>query len=322
MKAIRYRKYGSPDVLEYEEVPKPVPTEDEVLLQVRAASVNPYDWHFMRGTPYIVRIVASGLRRPKFTGLGADVAGRVESVGDRVTQFKPGDAVFGTCKGSFAEYACASDSALVTKPANVTFEQAACIPLAALTALQALRKGQIQTGQKVLINGASGGVGSFAVQIAKCFDTEVTGVCSTRNVDMVRSIGADHVIDYNQLDFTKTGIRYDLFLDCVGNRSLLECRRVLKSVGICVAAGGRSGRWRMGLLRGLRAMLVSQLGTRKLVGFLAKSNKEDLTTLRALLETEKLVPVIDRRYLLDEVPEAIRYIEAGHARGKVVISLG
>ena len=237
MKAIVYHCYGSPDVLRFEEIEKPTAGDNEVLIKVRAASVNPYDWHFMRGTPYLVRMMA-GLRKPKATRLGADVAGRVEAVGRNVTQFKPGDDVFGTCVGAFSEYVCVSESALVMKPDTVTFEQAASVPIAAFTALQGLRNGgQIQSGQKVLINGAAGGVGTFAVQIAKSFGAAVTGVCSTRNVEMVRSIGADCVIDYTQEDFTKRGQSYDLMLDCIGNHSLSACRRVLNPSGIYIPAG-------------------------------------------------------------------------------------
>jgi NADPH:quinone reductase-like Zn-dependent oxidoreductase len=274
----------------------------------------------MRGTPYIVRIFA-GLRKPKIAQLGADVAGQVESVGRNVTQFKPGDEVFGSCRGAFAECASASESAVVLKPDNVTFEQAAAVPIAAFTALQGLRdKGKIQPGQKVLVNGASGGVGTFAVQIAESFGASVTGVCSTRNVDMVRSIGADQVIDYTKQDFTKSDQRYDLIFDTIGNHSLWARRRVLSPKGICVTAGGPSGRWKMGLARSIGALVLSIFGSRKLVGMLAKSNKGDLATMHDLMKAGKVTPVIDRRYTLNEVPDAIRYLEEGHASGKVVIS--
>lgn len=321
MKAIVYHNYGSPDVLKCEEIEKPTPGDDEVLIRVRAASVNPLDWHFMRGTPYFVRIPA-GLRKPKVTRLGVDVAGQVEAVGRNVTQFKPGDEVFGSCRGAFAEYACTSESALVMKPDNVTFEQAASVPVAAYTALQGLRdKGQIQPGQKVLINGAAGGVGTFAVQIAKWFGADVTGVCSTRNVEMVRSIGADQIIDYTQEDFTKRGQRYDLLFDCVGNHSLLACRRVLNPKGIYIAVGGPSGRWMIGpLASGITALVLSRFVSQKLVMVLARRSKEDLTIMRELMEAGKVTPIIDKRYRLSEVPEAIRYLEEGHARGKVVIT--
>ena len=322
MKAIVYHDYGSSDVLKCEEVEKPTAGEHEVLIRVRAASVNPYDWHFMRGEPYLLRIVG-GLRKPKVTRLGVDVAGQVEAVGRNVTQFKPGDEVFGGCRGAFAEYACASESALVTKPVNVTFEQAGSVAVAAYTALQGLRdKGQIRPGQKVLINGAAGGVGTFAVQIAKSFGADVTGVCSTRNVDMVRSIGADRVIDYTHEDFTKSGDRYDVILDNVGNHSLALFRRALNPKGRYIAVGGPSGRWMIGALaRVFAALVLSRFVSQKLVMVLAKPNQEDLSIVRGLMEAGKVTPVIDRRYRLSEVPEAMRYLEEGHARGKVVITL-
>jgi len=318
MKAIVYRNYGSADVLKYEEIEKPTAGDDEILIKIRAASVNPLDWHFMRGTPYVVRIVA-GLGKPKVIRLGVDVAGQVEAVGRSVTQFKPGDEVFGTCRGAFAEYGCTSEEALVVKPANVTFEQAASVPIAAFTALQGLRKGKIRPGQKVLINGAAGGVGTFAVQIAKTFGADVTGVCSTRNMEMVRSIGADQVIDYTREDFSKGEQRYDLIFDCVGNHSLLAYRRVLNRNGILIMAGGSSGRWQMGLARAIRALVLSKFGSESFLGILAKKSKEDLTVMHDLMEAGKVRPVIDRRYKLSEVAEAIRYLEEGHARGKVVI---
>jgi NADPH:quinone reductase-like Zn-dependent oxidoreductase len=323
MKAAVYSRYGPPDVVQIKDVEKPVPKDNEVLMEVRAASVNPLDWHFMRGTPYFVRIM-TGLRKPKDKRLGVDVGGQVEAVGRNVTQFKPGDEVFGACRGAFAEYACASESALAMKPDNVTFEQAASVPIAAFTALQGLRdKGQIQPGQKVLINGAAGGVGTFAVQIAKSFGADVTGICSTRNVDMVRSIGADRVIDYTQEDFTKSGQRYDLMLDSVGNRSLSACRRVLNPKGIYIPVGGEAGRWMIGpLARSITALVLSRFVSQKLVAsFLAKPSKEDLTIMHDLMKAGKVTPVIDKRYRLSEVPEAIRYLEEGHARGKVVITL-
>jgi NADPH:quinone reductase-like Zn-dependent oxidoreductase len=323
MKAISYDRYGSPDVLKYGETTKPAPADDEVLIKIRAAAVNPYDWHFMRGEPYAVRIAAGGLRKPKDSRLGADVAGEIEVVGRNATQFKPGDAVFGMCKGAFAEYACASESKLVMKPDNVTFEQAASVPIAAFTALQGLRdKGKLQPGQQVLINGAAGGVGTFAVQIAKSFGAEVTGVCSTRNVEMVRSIGADHVIDYTQEDFTKSARRYDVILDCVGNHSFSECRRVLNARGSYVVAGGSSDNWMIGpLARALKALVLSWFVSQKQFMVLAKPSKEDLTIMGELMATGKVTPVIDRSYSLREVPDAIRYLEAGHARGKVVITV-
>jgi NADPH:quinone reductase-like Zn-dependent oxidoreductase len=323
MKAIVYYNYGSPDVLKCAEIEKPAVGDNEVLIKVRAASVNPLDWRLMRGVPHVFRILFR-LRGPRITRPerpGRDVAGQVEAVGTNVTQFKPGDEVFGWCQGAFAEYACASESALVVRRDNVTFEQAASVPVAALTALQGLRdKGKILPGQKVLINGAAGGVGTFAVQIAKSFGADVTGVCSTRNVDMVRSIGADHVIDYTREDFTKSGQRYDLILDCVGNHSLSACRRVLNPKGICVIAGApkKPGIF---LARAITAPVLSRFVSQKFAMFIAKLRKEDLTILHELMATGKVTPVIDKRYKLSEVPEAIRYLEEGHARGKVVITL-
>jgi NADPH:quinone reductase-like Zn-dependent oxidoreductase len=321
MKAAVYIRYGPPDVVQISDVEKPVPKDNEVLIKVRAASLNPLDWHFMRGTPYAVRVVA-GLRKPKIPGLGVDVAGQVEALGAKVSQFKLGDEVFGSCKGAFAEYVCASEAVLVMKPANVTFEQAASVPVAAYTALQGLRdKGHIQAGQKVLVNGAAGGVGTFAVQIAKSFGAEVTGVCSTRNLDMVRSVGADRVIDYTQEDFTKSAQRYDLFFDGVGNHSLLASRRVLNPKGIYVGAGGTTDNWMIRpLLSAISSLVLSLFGNKKLLMVLAKPNKQDLAWMREHMESGKITPVIDRRYNLNEAPEAIRYLETGHARGKVIIT--
>ncbi len=321
MKAIVYSNYGSPDVLKYEEIEKPTAGDSEVLIKVRAASVNPLDSHLMKGKPYIARVLF-GLRKPKITRPGRDVAGQVEAVGRNVTQFKPGDEVFGLCQGAFAEYVCTPEAALVIKPNNVTFEQAASAPVAALTVLQGLRdKGQIQPGQKVLINGAAGGVGTFAVQIAKSFGADVTGVCSTRNVDMVRSIGADQVIDYTQEDFTKSGHRYDLIFDLVANHSVLACRRVLNPKGRYIMAGALSGRLIGFLAFPIKALVLSRFVSQKFVVFIARSSKEDLTIMGELIATGKVTPVIDKRYRLSEVPEAIRYLEEGHARGKVVITL-
>jgi NADPH:quinone reductase-like Zn-dependent oxidoreductase len=321
MKAIVYHEYGSPDVLKCEETDKPTIGDDEVLIRVRAASVNPLDWHLMRGEPYIIRAM-SGLRKPKPTRPGVDLAGQVEAAGRNVTQFQPGDEVFGASTGAFAEYVCAGENKLVLKPANLTFQQAATLPVAAISALQGLRdKGRIQPGQKVLINGAAGGVGTFAVQIAKSFGAHVTGVCSTRNVDLVRSIGADHVIDYTQEDFTQSGQRYDLVYDCVGNHSLSAFRRVMTSRGNYVMVGGPAGRWIGPMDRALKALLLSLFVSQKLSMFLASTNKEDLVVLRELIEAKKVTSVIDRCYTLSEVPEAVRYSEEGHARGKVVITL-
>jgi NADPH:quinone reductase-like Zn-dependent oxidoreductase len=328
MKAAIYTRYGPPEVVQIADVEKPVPKDDEVLIRVRAAAVNPYDWHFMRGEPYPVRIAAGGLRKPKDSRLGADVAGEIEAAGKNITQFKLGDAVFGSCKGAFAEYACASESNLALKPDNVTFEQAASVPIAAYTALQGLRRGgltkdgKIQPGQKILINGAAGGVGTFAVQIAKSFGADVTGVCSTKNVEMVRSIGANQVVDYTQEDFTKSARRYDVILDCVGNHSFSESRRVMNPRGIYVGAGGTSDNWMIGPLTGaLKALVLSWFVSQKQVMVLAKPSKEDLTIMAQLMAIGKVTPVIDKRYSLREVPEAVRYLEAGHARGKVVITV-
>ena len=326
MKAIVYHNYGSPDVLRLEEIAKPVPNDNQVLVRVRAASVNPLDWHYMEGTPYLVRLLDFGLLKPKVVRLGVDYAGTVEAVGKNVKQFKPGDDVFGGKTGAFAEYVCAlADRAVTLKPANITFEQAASVPIAAITALQGLRdKGKVQPGQKVLINGASGGVGTFAVQIAKSFGADVTGVCSGRNVDLVRSIGADQVIDYTKEDFTRSGQRYDLIIDNVGNRSLLECRRVLKPEGIYVMIGGGGPSeqgWIGPLVNPIRALVLSQFVSQKMGMMLADLNQKDLTILGDLMQAGKVTPVIDRRYTLSEVPEAIRYLEQGHARGKVVITV-
>ncbi|HUA13794.1 MAG TPA: NAD(P)-dependent alcohol dehydrogenase [Verrucomicrobiae bacterium] len=322
MKAIVRHKYGPPDVLRLEEVENPVPADNDVLIQVRAASVNPYDWHFMRGDPYPLRLMAGPLR-PRFAGLGADVAGEVAAIGKSVTRFKPHDAVFGTCQGSFAEYASAGERRLAMKPASLTFEQAASIPIAGITALQALRdEGRIQPGHKVLINGAAGGVGTFAVQIAKSLGGMVTGVCSSRNAEMVRSLGAEQVIDYTREDFTKSTERYDILLDLVGNRSLLACRRVLGQEGIYVGAGGKTDPWMIGPLIGmLVGVVLSASGRRKFASMLAKGNSEDLTTLGELITAGRVTPVIDRRYTLNDVADAVRYLEEGHARGKVVINI-
>jgi NADPH:quinone reductase-like Zn-dependent oxidoreductase len=322
MKAIVYRCYGSADVLELEDVEKPTPTDNEVLVKVAAAAVNPLDWHYMRGSPYFMRL-GSGLGKPKDTRLGVDFAGMVEAVGSKVTLFKPGDEVFGGRTGAFGEYVVVrEDRAVVPKPANVTIEQAASVPIAALTALQALRdKGELQPGQKVLINGASGGVGTFAVQIAKSLGAEVTGVCSTRNVDMVRSIGADHVFDYTKEDYTESGQRYDLIIDMVGNHSLSANRQVLKPEGKFVIIGGAKGNWLGPLMGPLKAALFSPFVDQEFGMMLARMDKEDLVFLGELMQSGKVTPVIDRRYRLDEVPAAIEYSEEGHARGKIIINL-
>jgi len=326
MKAAIYRRYGPPDVLQIEDIEKPEPKDDEVLLKVRATGVNPLDSHLMKGRPYILRLLL-GLGKPKIKRPGVDVSGEVDAVGSNVTQFKTGDAVFGMCKGTFAEYVCAPESAVVIKPDNITFEQAAAAPVAALTALQGLRdRAHIQPGQKVLINGAAGGVGTFAVQIAKSFGGEVTGVCSTRNVDMVRSIGGDHVIDYTQEDFTKAnptnGEGYDIIFDNVGNHSLSACRRLLNPKGRVLMVGHQTGRGIISLLaRLVTALLWSRFISQEFVFFIAKLNKQDLALISELMASGKVTPVIDRRYTLNQVPDAIRYLETERAQGKVVITL-
>jgi NADPH:quinone reductase-like Zn-dependent oxidoreductase len=323
MKAIVHHGYGSPDVLRLEELDTPVPDDGQVLIRVRAAAVNPLDWHYMRGTPYVMRL-GTGMFAPEVEQLGVDFSGTVEAVGKDVTKFRPGDEVFGGRTGAFAEFVCVGqDRAVVRKSANLTFEQAASVPIAALTALQSLRDAaRVQPGQTVLINGASGGVGTFAVQIAKSYGAEVTGVCSTRNLELVRSLGADHVIDYTQEDFTEGAQRYDVLLDCVGNHSLLACRRVLKPEGKYVMIGGPSGRWLRPMDSALEAMVLSQLVSQDMGMFLADMNQEDLAVLSELMASGKVTPVIDRTYQFSELPEAIRYLEEGHARGKVVVTLG
>jgi len=323
MKAILQTKYGPPDVLQLKEVEKPSPTETQVLVKVHAASVNALDWRPFEMSPILVRLMGGlmggGLLKPKDTSMGVDVAGRVEAVGGSVKQFQPGDEVFGVAKGAFAEYACAAENKLALKPANLSFEAAAAVPIAAFTALQGLRdKGRIQPGQKVLIYGASGGVGTFAVQIAKAFGAEVTAVCSTRNLDIARSIGADHVIDYMREDFTKDGQHYDLILAVNGYHPILDYRRSLSPSGICVVLGGSMAQIFQGLLLG---PLVSRIGSKKIGNMLARSNQKDLVFMRELLEAGKVVPVIDRCYPLSEVAEAIRYLVEEHAQGKVVITV-
>jgi NADPH:quinone reductase-like Zn-dependent oxidoreductase len=332
MKAIVYHEYGSPDVLELKDIDKPLVKDDQVLVRVHAASVNRLDWHLLRGRPYISRLQA-GLRRPKDRVLGADVAGKVEAVGKHVMQFQPGDEVFGSLFGhgfgAFAEYVSVSDDLVELKPANLSFDQAAAVPVAALTALQGLRDhGRIEPGQEVLIIGASGGVGTFAVQIAKSFGVEVTGVCSTRNVDMVRSIGADHVIDYTQEDFTDGGQRFDLIFETAGSHSPSEIRRALTSKGtlVLIGHGGSEGRWIGPVGRLIRALVLSRFVSQRMVSYIGKPNyssgpnQGDLATLKELIEAGKITPVIDRTYLLRETPAAIRYLEEGHTRGKVVIT--
>jgi NADPH:quinone reductase-like Zn-dependent oxidoreductase len=326
MKAIVYYEFGSPDVLRLEEVEKPVPNDNQLLIKVRAVSVNPLDWHFMEGTPYIARPLAFGSLKPSVTRLGVDYAGTVEAVGKNITEFKPGDEVYGSRFGAFAEYVVASDKSLALKPATLTFEQAASLPVAALTALQALRDhGKIQPEQKVLINGASGGVGTFAVQIAKSFGAEVTGVCSGRNAGLVRSLGADHVIDYTKEDFTKRAERYDLILDNVGNQPLSGFLRVLTPKGKYVAVGGggvNDSRWTGPLIGVLKMLMLKPFVTQEMRMMLSEMNKKDLAILADLVQSGKVKPVIDRTYTLSQLPEAMRYLEEGHARGKVVVTVG
>ncbi len=319
MKAIVYHRYGSPDVLQCEDIEKPSAGDNEVLIKVRAASVNPFDWRLMRGKPLFIRLMIGGLRKPKITRPGRDVAGQVEAVGRNVTQFKPGDEVFGACEGAFAEYVCTTEDRLALKPAKLSFEDAAAVPVAAITALQGLRdQGRIQPGQKVLVDGASGGVGTFAVQIAKSFGAEVTAVCSTRNMDTARSLGADPVINYSREDFTQSGQCYDLILAANAYHSIFEYRRALSQDGIYVMAGGG---WAQILQATLLGPLLSLMGSKKMRFFGAKIEKKDLVFLKDLLEAGEIVPVIERRYPLSEVAEAMRYLEEGHARGKVVITL-
>jgi NADPH:quinone reductase-like Zn-dependent oxidoreductase len=323
MKAIVRHAYGSPDVLELRDVDRPVVDDDGVLIRVRAASVNAYDWHVMRGHPYLVRM-DEGLRKPKSIATGVDMAGTVEAVGPNVTEFKPGDEVFGERDGAFAEYVCAREKSVARKPSNLSFEQAAAVPMAGYTALQGLRdKGRLKPGQRVLINGASGGVGTFAVQIAQALGAHVTAVCSTRNLELVRSIGADEAIDYTREDFTKSGERYDLILDIASTRPLAACRHILKPDGTLVVVGAANGRGRFvgPMVRPLEAAVISRFVSQKLLPFLAHRSKDDLIALTGLIEAGKVTPVIDRSFPLSDTPEAIRYLEAGHARGKVVITL-
>jgi NADPH:quinone reductase-like Zn-dependent oxidoreductase len=326
MKAVVYCDYGVPN-LKLREIEKPTPADDQLLVKVRAASVNPLDWHFIEGTPYIGRFLFGfGARKPKDTRLGVDFAGSVEAVGKNVTKFKPGDEVFGGRTGAFADYVCVREArAVALKPANITFEQAASVPIAAITALQALRdKGHVQPGQSVLINGASGGVGTFAVQIAKSYGADVTGVCSTRNLDLVRSIGADHVIDYTKQDFAQTGQRYDLILDNVGTQPLSQFRSALTPKGICVMIGGggpNDGRLIGPLARPIKALMLSPFVSQKFGMLDAELNHNDLAFLGDLMQSGKVKPIIDRTYKLSDLADAIRYLEQGHARGKVVITL-
>jgi NADPH:quinone reductase-like Zn-dependent oxidoreductase len=325
MKAIRFCEYGSPDVVKYDYVEKPVPADDQVLIKIRAASLNALDVYLIRDS-WLGRLMF-GLRKPRDTRLGRDVAGEVEAVGKNITQFKSGDEVFGICRGALAEYAVTPERALVIKPPNVSFEQAASVPLAGLTALQGLREGKIQPGQKVLINGATGGVGTFAVQIAKSLGAEVTAVCSTRNVDLVRSIGADHVIDYTKEDFTRSDQRYDVIFDNVANHSFSERRRVLNPKGICVLAGmggaGTKTGEALGRIAGnlFLARGLASFTDQKFAQYTTKVSKQDLILLAEFLQTEKVKPVIERTYKLNDAPEAFRIFDQGHARGKIVITV-
>lgn len=323
MRAVVLACYGPPSALEVAVVDKPALADERMLVKVHAAALNPLDWHYMRGEPYIMRM-ESGLGRPVVNRLGVDYAGTVEAVGNQITRFKPGDRVFGGRTGAFAEYVSVSETgAVASMPASVSFEQAAAMPIAAITALQALRdKGQLRQGQKVLINGASGGVGTFAVQLASHFGADVTGVCSTRNVELVRSIGADHVVDYTREDFTRSEARYDLIIDNVGNHSLRAVRRVLAPEGIYVIVGGPSeGKWLGPMTTPLKAYALAPFISQKVGFILAQLNATDLALLADLMQTGKVTPVIDRRYTLDEVPEAIEYLETGRARGKVIIDM-
>jgi NADPH:quinone reductase-like Zn-dependent oxidoreductase len=321
MKAITYCEYGGPEVLQLEEVEKPVPNDDQVLVRVRAAALNPYDMHFLHGTPYFMRL-STGLRKPKFTGIGVDFAGVVEAAGKNVTQFKPGDAVFGGKQGALVEYLVASEQQLVRKPDNVSFEAAGAVNIAAKTALQALRDaGRLQRGHKVLINGASGGVGTFAVQIAKHLGAEVTGVSSGRNIALVRSLGADHTIDYAQQDYTRGGTQYDLIIDNVGNHALSANRRVLGPDGRYVMVGAPKGKWIKPMDRIFAAMIYSRLVHKPMSMMIARASTDDLALLAELMQQGKVKPVIDTTYKLSEAREAMRHLETGRARGKIVIQV-
>jgi NADPH:quinone reductase-like Zn-dependent oxidoreductase len=321
MQAIVHSRYGPPDALELKDIDKPVVTDDAVLVRAHAAAVGKGDWLTVRGLPYVARL-RYGLPKPKHPVPGFDVAGRVEAVGSNVTRPQPGDEVFGWCDGAFAEYASVPQSQLAPKPTNLTFEQAAAVPISGFAALQALRDtGGVQPGQTVVIIGASGGVGSFAVQLAKAFGAEVTGVCSTKSADLVRSIGADHVIDYTQQDFTRTGQRYDLILEMAGNRALADLRRALTAKGTLVLVGGSGGRWFMGTGRTLRAVALSPFVGQRLRSFFSKPRGADLVVLKELIEAGKLTPVIDRVFPLSETPEAIRYVGERSTQGKTVITV-
>jgi NADPH:quinone reductase-like Zn-dependent oxidoreductase len=324
MKAINHKSHGSADVLQLRDVPKPGVKGDSVLVRVRAASANPYDWHFMRGVPYVARLMATGVRKPKQTVPGTDVAGEVEAVGDAVTRFRPGDQVFGEVgRGTFAEYVSAPERLLALKPTNVSFEQAATVPLAGVTALQSIREaGMSRDGQKVMVFGASGGVGTFAIQIAKWYGAEVTGVCSTRNLDLVRSIGADHVVDYTREDYTRSGQRYDLIFQLGGTASPGSLRRLLTPKGTLVLSSGDSpGRVIGPIGRIIKARTLSLFVSQKMPALVEKPSSDDLQILKTMIESGSITPVIDRTYSLSDTAEAIRYVETGHARGKVVVAV-
>lgn len=321
MKAIAYTEYGPPDVLQLTDEATPIPKDDEVLIHVGAAAVNPLDWHILRGEPFLIRLMGFGLLKPKHRILGADMSGRVEAVGRSVTRFRVGDEVFGASMGGFAEFACVREDKLALKPTAMTFEQAAAVPVACITALQALRDhGRLQSGQHVLINGASGGVGTFAIQIAKVLGAQVTGVCSGKNIEMVKSIGADHVIDYSKDDFWSGGMEYDLIVDNAAFQPIRKPLRVLKTTGTYVGVGGSSST--LSVLQALTVNpLIARMKGRRVVSLMANVNQADLIIIKGLLDAGKVVPVIDRKYDLSETPEAIRYVEQGHARGKVVITV-
>jgi 2-desacetyl-2-hydroxyethyl bacteriochlorophyllide A dehydrogenase len=323
MKAITQYEYGAPqDVLELREIEKPTIGDDDVLVRVQAAGIHIGDWLVLTGLPYLIRLMGYGLRKPKAAVPGTELAGFVEAVGKNVKQFQPGDEVFGFGTGGFAEFASVSQDALVIKPSNITFEQAAAVPISAFTALQAIRDhGKVQPGQKVLVVGASGGVGTYAVQIAKAFGAEVTGVCSARNIDMVRSIGADHVIDYTQESITQSGQRYDVILDTAGNRSLSELRGALSTEGTLVIVGGSGGRWLMGSGRSLKAVVVSPFVSQDLRSFISSTNNDDLVALKGLIEDGKVTPVVDRTFPLEATAEALSYVGQRHTQGKTVVTV-
>ncbi|MFA7229349.1 MAG: NAD(P)-dependent alcohol dehydrogenase [Melioribacteraceae bacterium] len=319
MRAVIHKKYGSPDLLQLVELEKPVAKENEVIVKIHAASVNQYDWHFLTADIFLIRFMGGGLFKPKKTRLGADASGRIESVGKNITQFKPGDDVYGMVYGSFAEYTAVTEDAISLKPSNLTFEEAAAVPMAGITALQGLRDiGNVQPGQKVLINGASGGVGTYAVQIAKMYGAEVTAVCSTKNLDQALSIGADHSIDYTKTDFTQTGKQYDVIFAANGFHSLSDYKRALTPKGIYIMAGGSMKQIFQSMLL---SPLISEKGGRQMSGVRAKRSRKDLIELKEFIEAGKIFPVIDRRYPLTETADALRYLGQGHARGKIVITI-